>query len=431
MSTTSASLSPVSLEQRISVIDVVRGVAILGILMMNIPYFSDSAVLADNPFIMGETGKNFYTWLVVYGAFEGTMRGLFSLLFGAGAMLLITRLEKKNDPDVTPADIYYRRLLWLLGFGLFNAYVLAWPGDILFTYAIGGLFLYPFRKMKPWGLVVIGMLIIISLVGRTSYQWYGYHQERVKGEKALQLKSQGIQLNDEQKAQRDTWLMTRPPDATLKAQAEVKETRRSLQKGYVQAVLANAPVTQRFQTTDFIGGWLLDALGFFFLGMALYKWDIITGRRSNRFYLIMMFICLLVGFGISYHSMSRFIQLKMDKYYFWEKIGLALYQFRRLGQALGYMCLIILLYKNNVFSFLWRWLSKVGQMAFSNYLMQQMICLLIFYVFGYYGKLERHETYYVVFAIWIFQIIFSNVWLRYFTYGPFEWLWRRLTYGKQ
>jgi uncharacterized protein len=60
-----------------------------------------------------------------------------------------------------------------------------------------------------------------------------------------------------------------------------------------------------------------------------------------------------------------------------------------------------------------------------------MICLLIFYVFGYYGRLERYETYYVVFAIWIFQIIFSNVWLRYFTYGPFEWLWRRLTYGKQ
>ena len=431
MSTSSPALAPVSREQRISVIDTVRGVAILGILMMNIPFFSDSAVLADNPFILEEKGKNYYTWLVVYGAFEGTMRGLFSLLFGAGAMLLITRLEKKNDPEVTPADIYYRRLLWLLGFGLFNAYVLAWPGDILFTYAIGGLFLYPFRKMKPWGLVLIGALIIISQGGRTSYQWYTYHQERVKGEKAMQLASQGINLSDEQKAQRDAWLMTRPPDAKLMIEAEVRETRKSLQKGYVQAVLANAPVTQRFQTTDFIGGWLLDALGFFFLGMALYKWDIITGRRSNRFYLVMMCISLIIGFGISYHTMVRFIELKMDKYYFWEKVGLALYQFRRLGQALGYMCLIILLYKNNVFPFLWRWLSKVGQMAFSNYLMQQIICLLIFYVFGNYGKLERHETYYVVFAIWIFQIIFSNVWLRYFTYGPFEWLWRRLTYGKQ
>lgn len=431
MSTTSASPSPVSLEQRISVIDAVRGVAILGILMMNIPYFSDSAVLADNPFILEEKGRNFYTWLVVYGAFEGTMRGLFSLLFGAGAMLLITRLEKKNDPDVTPADIYYRRLLWLLGFGLFNAYVLAWPGDILFTYAIGGLFLYPFRKMKPWGLAVIGMLIIISLVGRTAYQWYSFHQERVQGEKALQLKAQGIALSDEQKAARDTWLMTRPPEARLKVEAEVRETRKALQKGYVQAVMANAPVTRHFQTTDFIGGWLLDALGFFFLGMALYKWDIITGRRSNRFYLVMMFISLLIGFAISFHSMSRFVELKMDKYYFWEKIGLALYQFRRLGQALGYMCLIILLYKNNIFSLLWRWLSKVGRMAFSNYLMQQIICLLIFYVFGYYGKLERYETYYVVLSIWIFQIIFSNIWLNYFTYGPFEWLWRKLTYGRQ
>jgi uncharacterized protein len=204
-----------------------------------------------------------------------------------------------------------------------------------------------------------------------------------------------------------------------------------MRKGYVRVVAANSVVTQYFQTTDFIGGWLMDALGFFFLGMALYKWDIITGKRSSRFYLVMMAISLAIGFGLSYHIMSGYISLKMDKYYFWEKIGLGWYQFRRLGQALGYMCLIILLYKWNVLSFLWRWLSRVGRMAFSNYLMQQIICLLIFYVLGNYGKLERHETYYVVFAIWIFQIIFSNIWLHYFRFGPFEWLWRWLSYGKK
>jgi len=109
------------------------------------------------------------------------------------------------------------------------------------------------------------------------------------------------------------------------------------------------------------------------------------------------------------------------------------YQERRLLQAMGHLGLLMLLYKYRILVPVLNWLAKVGQMAFSNYLMQSIICAIIFDGFGFnlFGKLQRFEFYYVVVIIWIFQVIFSNVWLRYFRFGPFEWVWRSLTYWKK
>jgi uncharacterized protein len=117
--------------------------ALLGILLMNIPFFANSYHLYYNLEILKEySGPDYWCWWGVNGLFEGTMRGIFSMLFGAGSFLLLDRLEKKNIPGLSPADIFYRRLIWLLVFGLINAFVLLWPGDILYTYAITGLFLF-------------------------------------------------------------------------------------------------------------------------------------------------------------------------------------------------------------------------------------------------------------------------------------------------
>jgi uncharacterized protein len=123
----------------------------------------------------------------------------------------------------------------------------------------------------------------------------------------------------------------------------------------------------------------------------------------------------------------------MDNTRWFDKFFVNLYQERRLLQALGHLSLIMLLYKNKVFSFLWKWLSKVGQMAFSNYLMQSLICTFFFYGYGFgqFGKLERYQWYIVVASVWVFQIIFSNIWLYYFRFGPFEWFWRSITYWKK
>ena len=111
-----------------------------------------------------------------------------------------------------------------------------------------------------------------------------------------------------------------------------------------------------------------------------------------------------------------------------QKWKFSYYQIRRLFQTMGYLSLLILLYKITPFRKILNIFVPVGQMAFTNYLMQSIITSIIFYGMGWYGHLQRYEIYYIVVGIWIFQIIFSNIWLRYFLFGPFEWLWRSLTY---
>ena len=167
--------------------------------------------------------------------------------------------------------------------------------------------------------------------------------------------------------------------------------------------------------------------------MALFKWGVITGMRSKKFYWILMITGYLIGFGINYFYIRTYLDIKMQFSYVYERLFINLYQERRLLQALGHMSLVILLHKYSILKMLQVWLSRVGQMAFTNYLMQSIICTTIFYGwgFGQFGQLRRVEWYYVMSGIWLFQIIFSNIWLSYFRFGPFEWLWRSLTYWEK
>jgi len=109
-----------------------------------------------------------------------------------------------------------------------------------------------------------------------------------------------------------------------------------------------------------------------------------------------------------------------------------LYDLRRLLIACGHAALLMLVYRSKLMPWLMRALANVGQMAFTNYLMQSIICTLIFYGYGlgYFNKLRVHQVYYVVFAIWILQLLYSSIWLRYFRFMPFEWIWRSLTFWK-
>jgi uncharacterized protein len=424
---------PVSPSQRIPIIDSIRGFALLGILLMNIPYFADAFYRGENPLVMKETGLNYYTWWTMSGAFEGTMRALFSILFGAGTLLLLTRLEKKENPQFTPADIYYRRLFILLSFGVVNAFVFLWPGDILFNYALCGLFLYPFRNWKARNLLIVGLLVMLFTTYKETRPWWRQKEMRVKGEAALQLQKNKTTLTEKQEEELKKWQafqVKTNPDSLRK---EVGKERAEMQKGYFSIYYHLRPWNIKFESTMIYKFWFWDVIALFFIGMALFKWGVLTGKRSSRFYLLMLLICYALGFSINIWALQNKLSLNFDSTRYLDRMWINLYQERRLLQALGHMSLIMLLYKNGVFGFLWKWLSKVGQMAFSNYLMQSIICVTIFYGFGFgvYGKLERYQWYIVVGSVWVFQILFSNLWLRYFRFGPFEWLWRSLTYWKK
>jgi uncharacterized protein len=426
---------PLSQEDRIEIIDSLRGIALLGILLMNIPFFGQPHNMGYNLNVANEySGPNYYTWWIVNMGFEGTMRAIFTILFGAGSLLLLQRLEKKSGA-LPGADIYYRRLIWLLIFGIINAFILLWPGDILYSYALCGLFLFPFRNMKPGWLLVFGLVFMGIYCMKETMRLYDGKDMRVKGEKVLALvkKDSTIQLTDEQKADKTKWegYQERMKVENLKKEAE-KEVK-EMQKGYFSTMAYFKPINQRIQTKMFYHNYIWDTLCLLFIGMALFKWKVLTGGRSKKFYWLMTLLGYGIGLPLSYFFMRGMIDTNFDRTLWADYYMIDVYQFKRSLIAMGHIGVVMLLYKYNVLVLFQRLMARVGQMAFTNYLSQSIICTTIFYGFGFglFGKLERYELYYVVAAVWVFQVIFSAIWLKYFQFGPLEWVWRSLTYWKK
>jgi uncharacterized protein len=423
--------APLGQKDRIELIDIIRGVALLGILMMNIPFFSNPVQYHDNPSIINFSGVNYTTWWTVNGLFEGTMRGLFTILFGAGSLLLLTRLESKNNGMA--ADIYYRRLLWLLLFGMINAYVILWPGDILYSYAICGLFLYPFRNMKAKHLFTIGICLLILTTAKDTWKLYESKAVRVDGEKALALEASKQKLTPEQEEAKTAWAQAKEQNDPKNLKKEASNEIKKIQQGYFGVFSHFRNINFWIQTQLFYRIYFLDIILLLFLGMALFKSGIVTGMRSKKFYWGLMAFGYVTGLTTSYLFLNSHVQNSFDHTRYADATIIELYQVKRILLTLGHLSFLVLLYKYKVVMFLLQWLKRVGQMAFTNYLMQSIIGSLIFYGYGFkmFGKLEIHQQYYVVLGIWAFQILFSNVWLRYFRFGPFEWLWRSLTYWEK
>jgi uncharacterized protein len=168
------------------------------------------------------------------------------------------------------------------------------------------------------------------------------------------------------------------------------------------------------------------------LGMAFYKTGILTGQHPAKTYWGLFIVGLGVGLLLSWLRISEFLSYQFDEYRKTKEVLFEYYELQRFFRSVGIFALILLLYKSGWFNWLFSLMRPVGQMAFTNYLMQSIICGLLFWGvgFGLFGHLQRYELYYVVGAVWLFQIVFSHIWLRHFRFGPFEWLWRSLTYWK-
>ena len=175
-----------------------------------------------------------------------------------------------------------------------------------------------------------------------------------------------------------------------------------------------------------------DVLLFMFIGMAFFKMGVLTGQAPVRVYALFFIIGLGLGLTISWFRLQPEIQSQFNRFEYVKNVSFEYYELSRTLRALGFFGLIMLLYKSGWFRWLFALVRPAGQMAFTNYLMQSLLCGFFFYGIGLnmYGQLERHQIYMVVAAVWIIQIIYSHIWLRYFLFGPFEWLWRTLTYWK-
>ncbi len=423
METSTPNFKPIGSLDRIVSLDVMRGIVLCGILLMNINGFALEEAYSDPTVAGGSTGWNLYTWIATNMLFEGTMRALFSLLFGVGMFILLDRLEKKQA-GITAVDIYFRRLMWLLFFGIIHGYVLLWHGEILYNYAIMGFLVYSFRKFSPKHLVMVAVLLF-SIGSVWSYFEYQSNAKFVaQVEQAKQYESEGKELNKELKDAKKEWegIMEKRSPETI---AEVNE---AMNAGYFEALSIVAPKTMKWKMYGLYRYDLWDILSMMLLGIALFKWNILSGEKSYKFYGLMALIGYSIGLSVNYFETNSIMNSNFSYLSFYKTNPT--YDLGRVPVAMGHIAMIMMFCKFDFLDWLKHSLSSVGKMALTNYLMHSVICMIIFtgLGFGMFGKLERYELIFVVFGIWIFQMILSPIWLHYFHFGPAEWLWRRLSY---
>jgi uncharacterized protein len=416
-------LSPIEISERVTSLDIMRGIVLCGILLMNINGFGLSGAYNDPTVSGGSDGNNLITWIASNMFFEGTMRALFSLLFGVGMFILLDRLEKK-EAGIKAADIYFRRLVWLLVFGLAHGYLLLWRGEILYEYALMGFFVYSFRKIEPRYLVLIAVFLF-ALGSLWSYVDYRKDVNMLaRVELAETLKSQEKPFTKEIKDAVGRWEQKQYE----RSQEYIDYENESMRKGYVDVVVFLAPINTMFNTYWPYRYDLWDILPMMLLGIALYKWKILSGEKSYSFYGTMVLIGYGIGFLVNFYEITSI--LKSDFSYLGFSKSNITYDLGRVPVAMGHIGMIMMFSKLPILGWLKNSLAAVGKMALTNYLMHSIICMVVFtgVGFGLFGKLERFELLYVVFSIWIFQMILSPIWLKYFHFGPAEWIWRRLSY---
>ena len=419
-------VAPIDRTARISAIDALRGFALLGILLMNIIAMAMYGAAYDDPTVTGgATGANLWIWSVMHVLAEGKMRCLFSLVFGASVLLLTSRLEADGR---SAADIYYRRTLWLLLFGVVHAYLL-WEGDILYPYALFGLALYPFRKLSAKALMIIGVVILVFT--SAAYIGLGFKTREMleKGRAAVQASEKGRKLTDKEtdaKADYERWRKVNRPTAE-----ELNKDAAEWRGNPLQVIGARAKVVSFFHGKPYYHPFNWDIWSMMLIGMALLKMKVLAGQRTMRFYTVMALIGYGIGIPLNTYTASVIIKSNFDPVV--HSFANSTYDVGRLSIALGHLGLIMILCKAGWMKWLTSRLAAIGQMAFSNYIFHSIVTAFIFTGYGFklYGTMQRYQVYYVVAAIWVFQLVVSKIWLQHFRFGPLEWGWRSLTYWKR
>ncbi|MFI4881386.1 MAG: DUF418 domain-containing protein [Phycisphaerales bacterium JB064] len=403
-------LGPTSQGERIDSIDTLRGVAVLGIFLMNIPTFALPSAAFFNPAIAGGfEGADFATWLVSHVLFDMKMMAIFSMLFGAGVVLMADRLVQTGR---NPGAVHYRRMVWLLAIGLVHAYLI-WFGDILVAYALIGMMVFPLRRLRPAWLVLIACILIpIGMV------FSGLMQVMFE------------MMRDATDADMtQAWEQQRP--MFFPTAEELDFERQKLMGGFIDRAIQQIPGVVVMQTVVFFMFTLWRVSGLMLLGMALHKLGVFKAERSFRFYTIMLALGVVLGGGLVVTGVGVNRANGYDPIAFFGVVGWFNYV-GSVGVALAWVALVMLLCKSGVLGWPRRALAAVGQMALTNYLSQSVIAAFIFYGWGlgYFDQLSRSELALVVLGVWVLQLIVSPLWLSQFRFGPMEWLWRSLTYFK-
>ena len=393
---------------RIVTLDVIRGIAVMGIFSVNIIAFAHIFPSYMNPSAMGLEGEaDLITWFANFIVIDGKMRSLFSMLFGASMLLVIDRSVASGRSG---AAVHYRRMIVLAIIGLLHFFFI-WFGDILFLYAVIGMIAYLFRRKTPRSLLIwaAGLFILnASMMGASSAYFRSAQAE------ASAADATPKETTEWRKA--SAW----------GAQSEEKTASDiAIHRGSAVERASHMLGDRLFEPLGsllFVGP---ETLALMLLGMAGYKSGYLTGQWSNRRYRQIAVWTLSIGAIASALIAFSTWRSGFDLPTVFFNLIVAQLPFRVM-MALGYAALIILIFRNA--SGLRDRFAAVGRAAFTNYLGTSIIAALIFYGdgLGLYARLSRFEAWLVVPLVWLLMLAWSKPWLDRFRYGPFEWLWRSL-----
>lgn len=422
-----AATVPVVGTERIDAIDKLRGIAVAGILVMNIYGFAMPFMAYSNPLAHGGTEwYNMGTWFFTHIFFDQKFLPIFSMLFGAGLVMMSDRAEARGAKY---GGIWYQRNFWLLLFGAAHAWLL-WMGDILFHYALIGMLIYPFRKLRPRTLIITACAVfpIALLLGAAGGVFM--QKLQVQAVEIHQLQDAGEELSEEQVATLAEWdemsKMLGPPEPV------VKEDLAAYRGGYLDIVVFRAPTAAMMETSALFFFILWRVGGIMLLGMALMKLKVLSGERSNAFYRKLMLAGYVIGLPLVLYSAYDLDAHQWDGMYAFA-IGVRANYVGSVFMSLGHVAVFMLIIKSGALGNLMQRFAALGRMALTNYLMHSVILTTVFYGYGLglYGTVPRIWQMGFVVAVVGFQLWFSPIWLRNYRFGPVEWLWRSLTYWKR
>lgn len=393
--------APIAESQRIEAIDAVRGFALLGILVPNIVAFGWPEGAMMDPAIMGGGVRNEIGRAITAVFFQGKMMALFSMLFGAGVVIYGKKFERDGDGTEAPlsrgAFLWYRRVAWLMLIGALHG-VFLWYGDILVMYAVSGLLaLWWVRRINPKWQIAIGLLL--HLLSTAFWALVMFHEspgvDPGSGDAGFMLADAGFELTAYTGGYLDTFRARLPSLAGM---------------WFFVTPLYTPAVT-----------------GLMMIGMGLLRLGILSGKRPPRLYADLAVLGLVGGLGLTVTLYFGLEQRWPDR---GEAVWEALAQFVGIPISIGYMSLLIWIVRLGLLRPLTHALAAVGRTALSNYLLQTVLCTTFFYGYGlnYFGRIDYPGLFAVVAAVWVVNITFSLLWLRFFRFGPAEWVWRSLTY---
>lgn len=422
------STAPVRPGQRIDFLDVIRGIAVCGILSVNILVMGTVGSTQGRNF-PASWNADWIAWLLQRLFFEGPMRGLFMILFGAGMVMMLRRAEGER-PDVTPVDVWARRSLALLALGVVHFLVLMWPGEILWTLGVAAFPLLAFRTARPRTLGIWALIIVACLSAHRAYDTNGYvetYMAAVEGERA---RAQG-----------------RSP--TAEQEAGIAAAEGAIAANYPSEDALAEEIEQRTNLWPLVkwsaAGWafrhlgvyswiaVAESLAFMLVGVALYRTGILTGTAPNRTYwwmllagggvgiglrLVDLWWQARTGFELDINSLNQTMSLLRS----------AWYQPARLALTLAYVGLFALIWRAG-----WRaWarpFKAMGRTALTVYTLQSLITSALFYGLGYVGEFRAAGLLLTTFFICLITALFSIAWLKVYAMGPLEWLLRAIAYG--